>query len=223
LKTKYLSGVAQMTILMNVFDELGWIVRSLAASLTWPVAGLLIIFYFRTQLAELIPRLVEIGKEGAKFAPRVTRALRDLPYWPRGEPSAQASDADQQLMDQYKNEYDERTRHYTLAHVCRPSEEPGQLVEVFVFVALHRKGPDTGPPQTEGLDAIEKAEFFFGESWGNQRFMVNNSSWFGQRRGIIGVRVQAWGTFLAACRITFTDQSEVVLYRFIDFFMAPKN
>jgi hypothetical protein len=73
------------------------------------------------------------------------------------------------------------------------------------------------------LAAFRYAEFFFGESWGNQRFTVNNSSWLGQRRGVIGVRVHAWGTFLAACRITFTDQSEVVLYRFIDFFMALKN
>jgi len=75
----------------------------------------------------------------------------------------------------------------------------------------------------EGLDKIAKAEFFFRESWGYQRFTVNNSSWLGQRRGVIGVRVHAWGTFLAACRITFNDQSEVVLYRFVDFFMAPQK
>jgi len=57
---------------------------------------------------------------------------------------------------------------------------------------------------------------FFGESWGNKVFTVSDDG------GFFGVRTHAWGTFLAACRITFKDKSKsaVTLYRYIDFSMA---
>ncbi len=109
-----------------------------------------------------------------------------------------------------------RTQGYMLAHVYRPSNEPGQRFEVFVFLARHRKGT-SGPPQREKFSEIDKAEFFFGASWGNKVFEVPKTE------GAIGVRTHAWGTFLASCRITFTDAREpITLFRYVDFFMAPE-
>src|SRR5262249_32002912 len=52
--------------------------------------------------------------------------------------------------------------------------------------------------------------------WGNEIFTIPNSG------GLLGVRTHAWGTFLATCRLTFTDSARppIVLHRYIDFEMA---
>jgi hypothetical protein len=105
-----------------------------------------------------------------------------------------------------------------LAHVYRTSTEPGQRFQVFVFLVRHRKG-SSEPPQRDNFVEIQKAEFFFGDSWGNQIFEVPET------KGAIGVRTHAWGTFLATCRLTFTDDANkpITLFRYVDFFMAPQS
>jgi hypothetical protein len=107
-----------------------------------------------------------------------------------------------------------RTRGYMLAHIYRPSNTPGQRFDISIFVVRHEKGSAT--PPREQLDEIMKAEFFFGESWGNHVFEVASNG------GFFGIRTHAWGTFLASCRITFVDEGKepIVLYRYIDFSMA---
>ena len=45
--------------------------------------------------------------------------------------------------------------------------------DVFLFIVRHQKGSE-GPPRRH-FHEIAKAEFFFGESWGNQVFTVSNS------------------------------------------------
>jgi hypothetical protein len=66
------------------------------------------------------------------------------------------------------------------------------------------------------FDEVKAAEFFFGQSWGDQVFRVSNEG------GLIGIRTSAWGTFLATCRLTFTDKSRlpIILHRYVDFEMA---
>jgi hypothetical protein len=109
-----------------------------------------------------------------------------------------------------------RTDGYMLVHVCRPSTVSGQKFDILIFVVRHRKGSE-GPPK-RNFDEIQKAEFFFGDSWGNKVFPVDNTP-----GGLLGVWTHAWGTFFAACRITFTDPNRkpIILYRYIDFEMAP--
>jgi hypothetical protein len=103
-----------------------------------------------------------------------------------------------------------------LAHIYRPSSAKGQKFDISVFVVRHEKG--TLAPPRENLDEIKTAEFFFGESWGNQIFATNGAS------GFFGVRTHAWGTFLAICRITFknNDVQPIVLYRYVDFSMSDR-
>jgi len=141
--------------------------------------------------------------------------LESLPEAPQTQASAplKAGTGDWRL--QHSEEYG-RTHHYMLAHVYRPSTEPGQAFDIFIFVVRHEKGTDR-PPKTKFTEIeIRKADFFFGESWGNQVFAVPNTG------GIIGVRTHAWGTFLATCKVTLTEHEPVVLHRYIDFFMdAP--
>jgi TIR domain len=116
----------------------------------------------------------------------------------------------------YTQEYN-RTEGYMLVHVYRPSTGPGQEFDVFIFVVRHRRGTE-GPPQ-RNFDEIQKAEFFFGPGWGNKIFPVDNTD------DLIGVRTQAWGTFFAACRLTFTDPNRdpISLYRYVDFEMGPQS
>lgn len=110
-----------------------------------------------------------------------------------------------------------RVDGYMLAHVYRPSRLHGQAFDIFIFLVRHRKGTDT--PPAKHFDEIEKVEFFFGESWGDEVFTVKNTG------AVIGVRTHAWGTFLATCRITFRSQSHgpIVLYRYVDFQMLQNT
>lgn len=80
----------------------------------------------------------------------------------------------------------------------------------------HHQGPAEN--QTTGFTEIERAEFFFGPSWGDRVFVSNNDG------GVIGVNTSAWGAFLATCRVVFNDGSDpVVLDRYIDFEMASRD
>jgi hypothetical protein len=91
------------------------------------------------------------------------------------------------------------------------------LYDVTVFLMRHVRGAQ--PNQTERFEDVEKAEFFFGESWGNQVFTARNEGSF------VGVSTSAWGTFLATCRVTFRDakNAPVILHRYVDFEMAPRR
>jgi hypothetical protein len=63
------------------------------------------------------------------------------------------------------------------------------------------------------LSDVKSAEFFFGKYWGNQIFKV-------QREGSrIGISTSAYGPFLCTCLVTFADDTQVMLERYIDFEM----
>jgi hypothetical protein len=108
----------------------------------------------------------------------------------------------------------ERTRRLTLVHIYKPSERRGQKYDISIYLMRHMSGRPGN--QTTGFTEVEKAEFFFGPSWGNRIFSsINNGE-------IIGVNTSAFGTFLATCRVTFNDDSDpIILQRYIDFEMAP--
>ena len=118
--------------------------------------------------------------------------------------------------DERDKEY-QRTSNLFLVHVCKPSTRAGQRYDVTIFLMRHITGRE--PNQTEGFEDVEKAEFYFGESWGNQVITAHNEGSF------VGVSTSAWGMFLATCRVTFRDRKKtpVILYRYVDFEMAPRR
>ena len=132
------------------------------------------------------------------------------------EPAAAEQPPVTEWQCEYTKEYN-RADGYMLVHFYRPATVPGQAFDIFIFVVQHRRGTE-GPPQ-RNFDEIQKAEFFFGPGWGNKIFPVDNTG------GLIGVRTHAWGTFFATCRITFTESNRepIILYRYIDFEMAPQS
>ncbi len=99
----------------------------------------------------------------------------------------------------------ERNRDIFLVHVLQPSKVPTQKYDIFIYLIGH---------QQKDLSDIKKAEFFFGRYWGNKIFT-------GKKIGdVIGVSTSAYGSFLCTCLITFSDDSQVSLYRYIDFEMG---
>lgn len=106
-----------------------------------------------------------------------------------------------------------RTQGLALVHIYKPSTQSGQNYEISIYITRHIRGPEKN--QTTAFDNIERAEFFFGPSWGDRIFTAQNNG------GIVGVNTSAWGTFLATCQVIFRDGSDpVVLNRYIDFEMA---
>jgi hypothetical protein len=104
----------------------------------------------------------------------------------------------------------------TLVHSYEPSKHSGQKYDVSIYIMKHLPGPGN-PNQTNQFEEIERAEFFFGPSWGNQVFHAENKD------GVIGINTSAWGMFFASCRVFFKEGKEpLVLYRYIDFQMGPK-
>jgi nucleoside phosphorylase len=97
-------------------------------------------------------------------------------------------------------------RDIVLVHTLRPSDEPGQRFDVFVYLMAHKDGE---------LSGVAKAEFYFGKYWGDKVFLGTRIA-----SDQIGVRTAAYGPFLCVCKVTFTDRKSVFLNRYIDFEMG---
>ena len=99
----------------------------------------------------------------------------------------------------------ESFRKVFIVHVLAPSEREGQDYDIFIYLKRHHD---------RSLSDVAKAEFFFGEHWGNRIFEGQHEA------DVIGVRVSAYGSFLCTCLVTFDDGKQASLYRYIDFEMG---
>jgi hypothetical protein len=116
------------------------------------------------------------------------------------EPTIETSDA----WNVRRNGVKTANRNVFLTHIIKPSTEPGQLFDVFLYLLRQ---------DTEVFSDIAFAEFFFGKYWENKVFPA------AEENGFIGISTSAYGPFLAICRVTFQDGGEVYLERYIDFEM----
>ncbi len=94
-------------------------------------------------------------------------------------------------------------RDIFLVHVIKPSVKEGQLYDVFIYLLRHK---------SDDLSDVKYAEFFLGPYWGNKVFQAVE-----ENKGFIGISTSAYGTFLCMCRVTFTDNYQVEINRYIDF------
>lgn len=167
----------------------------------------------------LLSRYVKgVGKDGITFQPAIPAELKALPEARQsasGTPSAAGGPKSSALTSARADEY-ERVHGYMLAHVYKHARSRGQEFSVFIFLVRHEKGT-SGPPRKH-FEEIDRLEFFLGDSWNNQIFAVANTG------GVLGVRTEAWGTFLATCRVLFRDSSRepLILHRYIDFHMLQE-
>jgi hypothetical protein len=201
-------------------------------SLIWPAVAVAAFVYLRKSCRSVLDAIVVRITSGASVkagplelgaVPRELENLqtvdsatpRKLEKRPAGGPAQTESSKAPELTDwrQDRAEKYERTRGYMLVHVYRRSEMRPQWYEIFLFIVQHKRGTD-GPPRRHFAE-IEKVEFFFGDAWKNETFTVINDG------EVVGIKTEAWGTFLACCRVSFKDTKEgpVVLYRYVDFHM----
>jgi hypothetical protein len=110
----------------------------------------------------------------------------------------------------------ERTKFLEMVHIYKPSTRPGQKFDVSIYLMRHVSGESRN--QITAFTEIDRAEFFFGPSWGNRILTARNGG------GVIGLNTSAWGSFLATCRVVFNNGSPpVVIYRYVDFEMAGSH
>lgn len=193
-------------------------------TLVWLVFVIAIVWYFRSNCSAILQAITKRIESGAivKAGPTgfelgaITKELEKLPDAPQRVVKAikpdEPTDWRLKRAEKYKS-----VGGYMLVHVYRPSALLSQKYDIFLFIVRHQKGTE-GPPRRQ-FEEITKAEFYFGESWGNQVFTAENTG------GVIGVRTHAWGTFLACCRLTFNDEKRepIILYRYVDFHMLQDS
>lgn len=95
-----------------------------------------------------------------------------------------------------------KSRGVFLVHSLAVSKEPGQLFDIRIYLLRHKSGE---------LRDIRRADFFLGRFWDNEVYQVPN------RGEAIGITVSAYGPFVCTCKVTFSDDAEVVLHRYVDF------
>ena len=112
---------------------------------------------------------------------------------------------------------------YFLVHKVTRSKTNDKRFDVWVYLMRDIRGRKKN--QVSGFSDVEQAEFYFGESWGNSIVVKNN--WHNKYLGrYIGVKTDAWGSFLAICCLTLRKKyaqrngvEKLYLYRYIDFEM----
>jgi hypothetical protein len=106
--------------------------------------------------------------------------------------------------------FGENNDNVFLVHVCETSAETSQKYDVTIFLMRHVW---RGENQKRDFLDIERAYFYFGPSWRDEVFEVDNHGDY------IGVRISAWGMFLATCLVIFKSKRPLILERYIDFAM----
>jgi hypothetical protein len=60
------------------------------------------------------------------------------------------------------------------------------------------------------IEDIESVEYYFGDAWGKRSFVSND------RSGFFAMKTFAYAPFLCAAEITFSDQTKVKSFRYVD-------
>jgi hypothetical protein len=101
--------------------------------------------------------------------------------------------------------YYSQTRKLMLVHRLFRSTKPDQVYDVLIYLSPHGDS---------SLASVVRAEYYFGRYWGYKVFeSLDRSKGF-------PVLTSAYGTFLCACRVTFNDGTQEVVFRYIDFEMG---
>lgn len=117
--------------------------------------------------------------------------------------AAIANDKPIEYWNTARNEIYANNRGIFLTHVIKTSEVDGQEYDVFIYLLRHK---------SNDFSDIKYAEFFLGPYWDNLIFKATE-----ENMGFIGISTSAYGTFLCMCRVTFTDNSQIEIHRYIDF------
>lgn len=107
----------------------------------------------------------------------------------------------------------EREQYYVpnrllmLVHRVAPSEQPGQLYDILIYLVPH-------PTSEATLAAVKRVEYYFGKSWGGNIFASDD------RAHGFAITTSAYGPFMCTAEIHFSDGQKVMVSRYVDFEMG---
>jgi hypothetical protein len=180
------------------------------------------VYYLRNDLAQILTQLLLRMRAGAPMklgavelgaiqtaqwhtpAPIAESSIYVPEDLAKQDPTGPGTLVDVPLKDARANYYAE-SRNLMLVHRLFRSTKPDQVYDVLIFLSPHGDG---------SLASVKHAEYYFGRYWGYKIFQSMDRS-----RGF-PILTSAYGTFLCTCRVTFTDGSQEIIYRYIDFEMG---
>lgn len=143
-------------------------------------------------------------KDESHFLENSSPELSKLTYVSKSTNHSEVASSESDWSNERRNIYKEN-KGYFIAHVLEPTNKDGQEYDIFIYLIKHK---------SQDYKDIAKAEFFFGEYWGNKIYVGSNTGKY------IGVRTSAYGPFLALCKITFKDGTSITISKYIDFEMG---
>ncbi|MEL4340815.1 pYEATS domain-containing protein [Shewanella xiamenensis] len=148
-------------------------------------------------------------KDESHFLENSSPELSKLAYVSKSTNHSEVASSESDWSNARRNIYKEN-KGYFIAHVLEPTNKDGQEYDIFIYLIKHK---------SQDYKDVSKAEFFFGEYWGNKVYVGSSTGKY------IGVRTSAYGPFLALCKITFKDGTSITISKYIDFEMgfAVKN
>lgn len=143
-------------------------------------------------------------KNESHFLEESSPELAKLSYVSKSSNHSETASSESDWSSLRRNIYKDN-KGYFIAHVLEPAKSDGQEYEIFIYLIKHK---------SQDYKDVVKAEFFFGEYWGNKIYVGSNTGKY------IGIRTSAYGPFLALCKITFKDGSSITINKYIDFEMG---
>ncbi|MBZ5612385.1 MAG: hypothetical protein LAO23_00140 [Acidobacteriia bacterium] len=104
-----------------------------------------------------------------------------------------------------REQYYKPNRNIHLVHRLAPSNEPGMLYDIQLYVVAHKDAT---------LSNLSKVEYYFGRHWGNQIFTSIDRA-----RGF-PITTSAYGAFMCTAKLYFSDGERVMINRYVDFEMG---
>ncbi len=168
---------------------------------------LIIALIFKDNVRKIFGAIIERIKSGSSLKAGPIEIGEDLKNLNYAEPqhieaSTIAVGTESSKREKHRVKIYENNRGIFLTHVLRPTSNPDQVYDAYIYLIRHKDG---------NFQDVIKTEFFFGHMWGNKIFEGSNS------HGKIGVHTSAHEPFLCTCCIQFNDGYELTLERYIDF------
>lgn len=192
-------------------DELIAAILNLSRTALWVILIGTVVYVFRKALRELLQNLSWRLNAGASikiWQVELGQVLVTAGGGPGGgKPPGLygVADGTDSMLQHRRDEINETCRRVFLVHRVDVSKTPGQLYDALIYII---------PAPNSALTAVQRVEYFFGRSWKSKIFTsIDRAKGF-------PVAASAYGPFLCLAKIVFTDGTEVVASRFIDFEMG---
>jgi len=178
-------------------------------TISWILFISIILFHFRDLINILFDNIIVRIKKGSSFKAGPIEVGEDLA-------SLQSADEMQNKIkvgtigserEKHRIKIYETNKGLFLTHIFIPSKTKGQKYDIYIYLIRH---------EMNDFSDIEYVEFFFGHMWENKIFRIKNDN------KKIGIVTSAYKPFLCTCFIKFKDNTEIELYRYIDFEMKNK-